>query len=60
MPLLDEAVPAGAVFKRTLAVPAGSYYLVLDNTATAGRTMPPKIAGDDRAANVSYGIALDP
>ncbi len=60
MPLLDEAVPAGAVFKRTLSVPAGSYYLVLDNTATAGRTMPTKIAGDDRAANVSYGIALDP
>ena len=36
MPLLDEAVPAGVVFKRTLSVQAGSYYLVLDNTSTAG------------------------
>jgi hypothetical protein len=59
-PLLDEAVTAGGVFKRTLSVPPGLYYLVVDNTPNAGRTQPPNVAGDDRAAMVSYGIALDP
>jgi hypothetical protein len=59
-PLLDEPIRAGGVWKKTLSLPAGLYYVVLDNTATAGRSMPTTHARDDRAAMVSYGIALDP
>ena len=43
---------------RTLALPPGYYYLVLDNTASAGRTSPPNAANDDRAALVSYAIEI--
>lgn len=55
-PLLDEPVSAGVVWKRTLAVPAGQHYLVLDNTTTAGRSAPP--AGDPPVV-VSYAVELD-
>lgn len=58
-PILDEAVAAGGVWRRTLAVPPGQYYLVLDNTATAGRTAPTRYARDDRAALVSFGVELE-
>lgn len=57
--LLDEAVLAGAPFRRELPLSAGLYYVVLDNTATAGRTAPPSYAHDDRAALVSYALTLD-
>lgn len=59
LPLLDEPVFSGAVWRRDLALPAGLYYLVLDNTVSAGRSAPPSYALDDRAALVSYAIALD-
>lgn len=58
-PILDEAVAAGGVWRRTLAVPPGQYYLVLDNTETAGRTAPTRYAHDDRAALVSFGVELE-
>jgi hypothetical protein len=59
VPLLDEPVFSGASWHRDLTPPAGLYYLVLDNTATAGRSAPPAYARDDRAALVSYAISLD-
>jgi hypothetical protein len=52
--VLDEPVAAGLAFRRTVHVPAGQYYLVLDNTATAGRAAP---AG---TATVSYAIEVEP
>lgn len=58
LPLIDEPVFAGAVWRRTLALPKGLYYLVADNTGTAGRTQPTSYALDDRAALVSYGVEL--
>ena len=58
MPLLDDVVPAGAVYNRALQVPPGAYYLVLDNTATAGRTSPPTAPRDDRPVVVSYAVDL--
>jgi hypothetical protein len=58
-PVLDEPIAAGALWERTVPVPAGSYYLVLDNTPTAGRTSPTTYARDDRAALVSYAIELE-
>lgn len=57
-PLLDEAVPAGQQFKRFVPLSKGTYYLLLDHTAPVGRTAPPAIAGDDRAARVDYVVQL--
>ncbi|HVY49377.1 MAG TPA: hypothetical protein VHB21_25975 [Minicystis sp.] len=59
-PALDAQVVQGTVFKREIQVPAGLYYLVLDNTANAGRTQPAGGGQDDRAALVSYAVALSP
>ena len=51
-PLLDEAVMAGQILRRSLPVSAGAYYLVLDNTAGAP-------ARQERGAVVSYAVSLD-
>ena len=55
---LDEAVFSGALWRRTAVVPEGQYYVVFDNTATAGKTQPTAYAGDDRAAMISYALEL--
>jgi hypothetical protein len=57
-PRFDDAVPGGMIWRRTLPLPRGLYYLVIDNTATAGRTQPAGQPHDDRAALVSVGIEL--
>jgi hypothetical protein len=57
-PSLDEQIVAGVMWRRTVALPPGYYYLVLDNTSNAGRTQPPTVPGDDRAALVSFAIEL--
>ena len=46
------------LWRRTVPLAAGSYYVVLDNTATAGVTAPAGHAHDDRAALVSYGVQI--
>jgi hypothetical protein len=56
--LLDEPATQGMVWRRTVPLPPGQYYVVFDNTAAAGRTQPPGYAGDDRAALVSYAVEL--
>jgi hypothetical protein len=48
--LLDEAIVAGPIFRRSLPVPTGGYYLVLDNAPGAAAAP---------AAVVSYAIALE-
>jgi len=58
VPVLDEAVTSGMVWRRTLPLPAGQYYVVFDNTAAAGRTSPPGTTGDDRAALVRYAVEV--
>lgn len=58
-PVLDETVFSGPIWHRALTLPPGSYYLVLDNTSTAGRSAPPGFAKDDRAALVSYSLTLE-
>jgi len=57
-PLVDEPVTAGAIWQRTVAVPPGAYYLVLDNTPTAGRSAPAAGYGDQPAL-VSYAVQLE-
>lgn len=58
-PLVDDTVVAGAAYRRAIPVPPGSYYLVLDNTAAAGRTSPPTEPRDDRPLYVSYAVDLE-
>ena len=55
---LDEGIFSGALWRRTMAVPEGQFYVVFDNTSTAGRTQPTTFAGDDRAAMISYALEL--
>jgi hypothetical protein len=65
-PLSDDVLtPAVAVpgqppsaWRRPLRLPAGAYYVVLDHTASAGRSQPPAPGLDDRAAAVSYAVQL--
>ncbi len=46
------------LWRRMLRLRTGAYYVVFDNTATAGRTQPMGQPGDDRAALVSYAVQL--
>jgi len=39
-------------------VPKGEYFVVFDNTSTAGHSAPPAYAGDDRAAAVSFAVEV--
>jgi hypothetical protein len=57
-PALDEVLQAGSVLKRSVRLPKGNYYLMLDNTPQMGRAMPPQVALDDRAAKVDYLVQL--
>lgn len=55
-PLLGDVLQAGAPYARTIPVPEGTYYVVLDNTATAGQVAPPANLLDDRAAVLDYVV----
>lgn len=57
-PMLDEPVYSGAAWRRVLRVPEGQYYVVFDNTPTAGRTNPTGYGADDRAAMISYAVEV--
>ena len=69
-PLFDAALTAPVVapgappmarpppWRQALPLTVGSYYIVFDNTSSAGRSMPTTTALDDRAALVSYGVQL--
>ncbi|MBK9264761.1 MAG: hypothetical protein IPM54_33875 [Polyangiaceae bacterium] len=59
-PVLDEPVTSGMVWRRTLPLPKGEYYVVFDNSPAAGRTAPPVVAGDDRAVLVNYAVEIGP
>ncbi len=58
-PRLDDPLVQGRPWKRFVNAPKGLYYLVVDHSAQVGRTMPPAVAGDDRAAKVDYAVQLD-
>jgi len=57
-PRLDETVTAGALWRRTVPVPKGTYYLLVDHSPALGKAAPPAIVGDDRAARVDYVVEL--
>ena len=57
-PIVSDVVTAGQAYTRTLPVPPGMYYVVLDNTPSAGQVAPPNNAFDDRAAVVNYVVQI--
>ncbi|WP_394822042.1 hypothetical protein [Pendulispora albinea] len=52
--IAGDVMRPGAPFKKVVPVPKGIYFIVLDNTPTAGQVAPPMNPLDDRAAAVSY------
>lgn len=57
-PLFSQPLVAGNPLNRTIVVPPGTYYVVFDNTPTAGQVAPTNNALDDRAAVVNYLIQI--
>ncbi len=57
-PVLSDVAQPGVEYKRPLPVPKGTYYVVFDNTPTAGTVAPPQNPLDDRAAVVSYVVQV--
>lgn len=57
-PALDETVSTGMVWRRTLPLPVGQYYVVFDNSPAAGKSAPAVVAGDDRAVLVNYAVEV--
>lgn len=55
-PLSSEVLANGAPMKRAIVVAPGTYYVVFDNTPTAGQVAPVVSPLDDRAAVVNYLI----
>jgi hypothetical protein len=55
-PLSSDAVQPGINYQRAFPVDPGQYYLVFDNTPTAGTMSPPMNVLDDRFATVSYAV----
>ena len=57
-PLTSEVLTNGNPMKRAIVVPPGTYYVVFDNTASAGQVSPTPNPLDDRAAVVNYLIQI--
>jgi hypothetical protein len=57
-PLMADVAAAALPYRKALPIAKGRYYLVVDNTATAGRVAPPPNVFDDRAALVNYAVQL--
>src|SRR5262249_8885238 len=58
VPMSSEVLPQGNQLKRSIVVPPGTYYVVFDNTASAGTAAPVVNPLDDRAAVVQYLIQI--
>lgn len=57
-PFAGQVLQAGMEMNRAIPVAPGMYYVVFDNTPTAGQVAPPMNALDDRAAVVNYLIQV--
>ncbi|MDB4944864.1 MAG: hypothetical protein JWP97_4398 [Labilithrix sp.] len=57
-PIAGDVLQQGLEVMRAVPVPPGMYYVVFDNTSTAGQVAPPGNALDDRAAVVNYLIQI--
>ncbi len=59
-PRFADVVQAGVEYQRAVPLPAGLYYVVIDNTSAAGQAAPPALpfGVGDTAAVVNYAIQL--
>jgi hypothetical protein len=57
-PMSGDVLQAGFELKRAIVVGPGIYYVVFDNTPSAGQVAPPNNPFDDRAAVVNYLIQI--
>lgn len=57
-PFLGDVVQAGAPYQRVVPVPPGTYWVVLDNSASAGQVAPAMNLLADPAATLSYAIQV--
>jgi len=57
-PISSEVLASGNPLKRAIVVPPGTYYVVFDNTTTAGQVSPTINPLDDRSAVVNYLIQI--
>jgi hypothetical protein len=55
---LDEPLVRGDLWKRFAVVPKGKYYVVIDNSGSAGRTTPPPGPSDGRSARVDALVMI--
>jgi hypothetical protein len=60
MPAFDGTALQGARTAQPVPLPAGQYFLVLDNSSVLGRSQPPAGAVGDNAARVDYALMLGP
>jgi hypothetical protein len=60
MPRFADVIRAGMPYQRAIPVPAGMYYVVIDNTASAGQVAPSVLpfAVAESPANVNYAIQI--
>lgn len=58
MPLASDVLKTGSPMHRAIVVPPGTYYVIFDNTSSAGQTAPVINALDDRAAVINYLIQI--
>lgn len=58
IPMSSEVLSNGNQLKRAIVVPPGTYYVVFDNTPTAGQVAPTINPLDDRAAVVNYLLQI--
>jgi hypothetical protein len=57
--MLSVVVPGQQPFKQVIPVPKGTYYVVLDNTSTAGSVAPPNLGLlGNAAATVDYVVQI--
>jgi hypothetical protein len=56
----DDVVVTGRPYTQQFKVPKGEYYVLLDNTSSAGRVAPPPVQSilDDHVAAVSYSVEV--
>jgi hypothetical protein len=55
---MDDVATQTTPYRKALPVAKGRYYLVVDNTNTAGHVAPPPALFGDHAALFSYAVQL--
>ena len=59
-PAFDATASRNARTQQPVPLPAGQYFVILDNSSALGRSAPPAGAAGDNAARVDYALMLGP